>query len=106
MKSVSDLASNYQRSVYKGHLDGYSIFSWAIILLTNWVRLYIWRPGDSVTLSVDLLAGISASLFYAAWVASYFRARMDLEQRWTRSYRRLRTSAMLLGTLFMGTSLR
>ncbi len=106
MRFNPDPASRCLRAVYKGHLDGYSVLCWAIILLTNWARLSIWRPGDILTLSVDLLAGISASLVYVVWAMGYLHTRMDLQKRSTQSYRRLRTSAMLLGTLFMGTSLQ
>ena len=41
MKSISDLASLYLRSVYKGYLDGYSVIGVAIILLVDWVQLLI-----------------------------------------------------------------
>lgn len=101
MKSISDLASTYLRSVYKGHLDGFSVFGLAIILLTQWTRLFLWTPQDRLTLSVELLVGIAASLVYAAWTRSYFRTRVDLQQRSTPSYRRLRGTAILLGVLFM-----
>ncbi len=104
MRSISDQASLYLRSVYKGYLDGYSICGWGVILLTNWTKLLIWKPQDSMTLSIALLAGIVASMFYATWMTGYLRTKADVQKRSTQPYRRVQMSAVLLGVLFMGTS--
>ncbi len=86
--------------------DGVSICAWGVFLLTNWAQLLIAMPRDVEVLALDLLGGILASLMYAAWMKRYLHARLDAQGRQTLRYRRLRSSALILGLLFASTSLR
>ena len=100
MNSVFSRASFRSQSIRKRDRDGVSICAYSMFLLTNWAHFFIFMPHDGELLALGLLTGTGATLMYAAWIKGYFCFRLDAQGRQTLRYRRLRTSAILLGTLF------
>ncbi len=105
-KPPSNQTSRFSRPVRQGEKDGITLCAWGVLLLTNWAQFFLWRPANVVTLPMDAFSGAAASLVYLAWVMSYIRTRGDIQKRAARPYSRLRAATILLGCIFMSTSLR